>query len=287
MGILKYKIEQHLKNNNLDNCHQFGFTTQRRTTDSAYILSYLIEHSYRRKEMLIITSIDFKKAFDSVKRDKLLEVMKKYKIHSKVIDLIINVYKNDTTKLIKNNQTIDDIEIYSGIRQGCNSSTVLFLMITYLIIEELTKLNVGIRMGNMNLNALFFADDGLLMTNSIYDAQITINKLEEVGSLCGLDLNKEKSFHIININKNYITEINNIKVVKSIKYLGDTVNEGRNCFNDHIKAKIKKAKEMASMIMSVIARSTNKILIGKRYWKSVALPEILYRAEIMPFTKMK
>ena len=217
----------------------------------------------------------------------LLEVMKRYKIHYKVIDLIVNVYKNDTTKLIKNNQTIDDIEIYSGIRQGCNSSTVLFLMITYLIIEELTKLNVGIRMGNMNLNALFFADDGLLMTNSIYDAQITINKLEEVGSLCGLDLNKEKSFHIININKNYITEINNIKVVKSIKYLGDTVNEGRNCFNDHIKAKIKKAKEMASMIMSVIARSTNKILIGKRYWKSVALPEILYRAEIMPFTKMK
>ena len=33
MGILKTKIE-HLKNSDLDNNHQFGFTQQRRTTDS-------------------------------------------------------------------------------------------------------------------------------------------------------------------------------------------------------------------------------------------------------------
>ena len=39
------------------------------------------------------------------------------------------------------------------------------------------------------------------------------------------------------------------------------------------------------MIMSVIGRSANKILIGKTYWKSVALPEIMYGAEILSYTK--
>ena len=180
---------------------------------------------------------------------------------------------------------MDEINISSGIRQGCNGSTVLFLMITYIIIEELTKLNIGIKINNINLSTLFFADDGLLLTNNIANANSIINKLEEVGSLCGLDLNKEKSFNIININKDNITEISSIKVVRTIKYLGITINEGRSCFNDHKKLKIKKAKELASMIMSVIARSSNKLLIGKTYWKSVVLPDVLYGAEIIPFTK--
>ena len=74
-------------------------------------------------------------------------------------------------------------------------------------------------------------------------------------------------------------------MVRTIKYLGININEGRNCFNDHKKSKIKKAKELASMIMSVIARSSNKLLIGKTYWKSVVLPEVMYGAEIIPFTK--
>ena len=48
--IQKTKIEQHLKNNNLDNNHQLGFTQQRRTTDSVYILSCIIEQSYKKKQ---------------------------------------------------------------------------------------------------------------------------------------------------------------------------------------------------------------------------------------------
>ena len=75
------------------------------------------------------------------------------------------------------------------------------------------------------------------------------------------------------------------KYTITVKYLGITINEGRSCFNDHKKLKIKKAKELACMIMSVIARSSNKLLIGKTYWKSVVLPDVLYGAEIIPFTK--
>ena len=285
MGIMKTKIEQHLKNNNLDNNNQFGFTAQRRTTDSTYILNCIIENEYKKKQTLIITSIDFSKAFDSVKRSKLLEVMKKFKIHPKVIDLIINVYKEDSTALTLNSREIDRLPITSGIRQGCNGSTVLFLMITYLIIEELTKLNLGVKIRDFNVTTLFFADDGLLLSNSIQDTQTMLTKLGEVGGICGLEVNKDKSYHIININAENLNNIGEIKVVNEIKYLGIIINNGRNCFKEHKKSKITKAKELAGMIMSVISKSTNKLLIGKTYWKNVALAEILYGAELMPFTK--
>ena len=39
------------------------------------------------------------------------------------------------------------------------------------------------------------------------------------------------------------------------------------------------------MIMSVIAKSSNKMYIGNTYWKNVALAEILYGAKLMPFNK--
>ena len=66
---------------------------------------------------LIITAIDFKKAFDSIDRNKLLEEMKKFIIHPKVIDIIIKIYNNEKTILKKDNEEIDEIEITSGIKQ--------------------------------------------------------------------------------------------------------------------------------------------------------------------------
>ena len=74
-------------------------------------------------------------------------------------------------------------------------------------------------------------------------------------------------------------------MVQEIKYLGIIINSGRNCFKEHKRNKITKAKELANMIMTVIAKSSNKMLIGKTYWKNVALAEILYGAELMPFNK--
>ena len=285
MGILKTKIELHLKNNNQNNNHQFGFTQQRRTTDSIYILSCIIDQSYKDKQTLIISSIDFRKAFDSVKRDKLLDVMMKFKIHPKVIDLIVSIYKEDSTMLTDNNSIEENINITSGIRQGCNGSTVLFLMVTYIIIEEITKLQIGVKIRDINITTLFFADDGLLLTNNIRDTQTVLAKLEEIGGICGLNINREKSHHIININKNQINQINNIQVTNKIKYLGINLNEGKNYFKEHKIEKIQKAKELANMIMCVIGRSSNKILIGKTYWKSVALAEVMYGTEVIPLNK--
>ena len=145
MGILRTKIENHISKNNLTRDQQFGFTKQRRTTDSIYALIYAINHSKKYNYNLIITAVDFKKAFDSINRNKLLETMQKHKLHPKAIDIIINIYKNEKTVLTKENEFLDDIEITSGIKQGCNSSGTLFLLITYLIIDELNKMKIGFK----------------------------------------------------------------------------------------------------------------------------------------------
>ena len=42
---------------------------------------------------------------------------------------------------------------------------------------------------------------------------------------------------------------------------------------------------MANMMLSIINRSTNKLLIGKTYWKNVILPEILYGLDNIVYNK--
>ena len=87
---------------------------------------------------MYFTFIDFKKAYDSIHRGKLIEVLIRYKVHPKVIDIIVQMYEKDRTtiQLGKMKETID---VTCGIRQGCSISTLLFKMVTYSIIEELLE----------------------------------------------------------------------------------------------------------------------------------------------------
>lgn len=48
---------------------------------------------------------------------------------------------------------------------------------------------------------------------------------------------------------------------------------------------IEKAQKLANLTYSVIGKSCNKVLIGKTYWKNVALPSILYGTSIITLTE--
>lgn len=106
-------------------------------------MRYIIDDSYRRKEKLIVTSIDFAKAFDSINRGSLIKALMKYNIHPKLINIIANIYSEDATNIYFNGTKQAEMEITNGIRQGCNGSTILFLIITFVIIERLEKENIG------------------------------------------------------------------------------------------------------------------------------------------------
>ena len=54
---------------------------------------------------------------------------------------------------------------------------------------------------------------------------------------------------------------------------------------EHRDSKIKFARKMAGITFSIIARSCNKILIGKTYWKNVIIPSILSGGAVLDWTK--
>ena len=87
---------------------------------------------------MIVTSIDFSKAYDSIDRKKMIETMIKYKIHPNIIDNVSKIYQDDFTKIIIG-ENEENVNITSGIKQGCTGSTTLFKLITYEIIKESSR----------------------------------------------------------------------------------------------------------------------------------------------------
>ena len=115
---------------------------------------------------LFYAFIDFKKAYDSINRERLIEVLIKYKINPHIINMIVQMYEGDKTtiSLGKMKRTI---EVTSGIRQGCSISTLLFIMITFSIIEQLEEKGIMYEIDKFKSNSLWLANDTTLFANSI------------------------------------------------------------------------------------------------------------------------
>ena len=100
-----------------------------------------------------------------------------------------------------------------------------------------------------------------------------------------MELNKDKSKILIYNNKEKIEEIQGIKTTNEIKYLGLTVTNNRDCFNNQKQHNKDEATKYSNIIPAIIYRSCNRLLIGKTYWKNIILPKILYGSEVINYTK--
>ena len=103
------------------------------------ILRECIEDIYTEKENRWWQSNKLQKAYDSVKRETMVEIITELKIASKIIDFIVNIYREDSTKIQLEESKEIEIEVTSGRRHGCTGSIMLFKKITHKIMEEMRK----------------------------------------------------------------------------------------------------------------------------------------------------
>ena len=278
MALIREEIDQHLKDNNMRHDEQAGFTRGGNIMDNMIILQECVQETYRTKGSLFLVSVDFSKAFDSIKRETIVEVLKEYRVDERVIDLVVRIYVEDKTRIAIAEEELT-IDVESGIRQGCTASTTFFKMITYKVIEELKRRTRGMRVVGVKVSCLFYADDGMLVSDSKEEALNSVKVLQEVGLKYGLKMNESKTKCMIFNYRQVIGDLDGIEVVDELKYLGVTMKNERNVFGTHRSAMIEKIRKMSCLTSSVIEKSNHRVLIGKTYWKGVVLPSVLYGME--------
>ena len=128
---------------------------------------------------------------------------------------------------------------------------------------------------------MLHVDDTLTIAESIEGARRNIRIIVEEGKKYGLDINTEKSSILIYNTGEAPDNIEGIRTVNEIKYLGITIENKRDIFGKYKTQMIGKAQKMANLTYSVIGKSCNKLLIGKTFWKNIVLPSVLHGVAVV------
>ena len=132
---------------------QFGYKPGKGTRNATLCLRAIIEKCIEKQKDLYICFIDYVKAFDCVKHDKLTEFLERLDIDGKDTRLIRNVYYGQKAAIRINGEIGEWVDIQKGVRQGCILSPDLFTLYSEEALREIMTCD-GVHLGGTNYNNL-------------------------------------------------------------------------------------------------------------------------------------
>ena len=235
----------------ISNC-QFGFRSNRSTTDAIFILQTSINIS---SKPLFLCFIDLKAAYDWIDRDMLFKILD-IRLKSPILVKILKVFYTGTSAAIKGSKII--FKTFTGCRQGGLESPVLFNIYLDFVLrcvehEVLQKFpNTGLEYsfripghcstreqrsihglgGFQRLKMLLYADDIVLLCSNIAELSEIVNIYDKVFTRFGLKISTGKTetmaFNVAEDIKSKPSLISvggvALKNVLKFKYLGHMIN---------------------------------------------------------------
>jgi len=98
--------------------HQCGVRRNRSTIDHIYCIRQILEKKWENNESVHQLFIDFKKAYDSVRREVLYKIFIDFGIHRKLVNLI-KMNLTETYSSVRVGKNVSDrFSIRKGLKQG-------------------------------------------------------------------------------------------------------------------------------------------------------------------------
>ena len=215
-----------------------GFRPGRSCAQQIRILRRVLEGFRDYQLLLVVTFIDFKKAFDSINRKVMFAVLRHYGIPEAVVNAISVLYKNSKSALMVDGGLSDPFDVTTGVLQGDVLAPFLFVvLVDYRWKKVTSQLDSGIvthprrsrRHPAKSLNDLDFADDIALLESSISRAQAQLTKTAEAAADLGLVISAPKiEYMTVSCNPQPALQVygDPINHVSDFRYLGSMVASG-------------------------------------------------------------
>ena len=183
--------------------NQNGFRPGRSTAAHILALRRVIEGVYSQNRKAIIVFVDFKKAFDSIHRGKMLEILRKYGVPDKIVKAVEQLYLGTFASVLSPDGETDKFEIKAGVLQGDTLAPYLFaIVVDYAMRQAIrNKEDLGFMIQPSRssqypavcITDLMFADDIALLSQEIAQAQELLTRVEMEASKIGLYINAKKT----------------------------------------------------------------------------------------------
>ena len=281
---------------------QSGFRKGRGTTDQIFCVRQMIEKHIEHHDPLYMAFIDLKKAYDSVSRSLLFDILRAEGLPEKLVVLIEKLYAKTSLKVRIKQEIGKGVDISTGVRQGCVISPVLFnLFLNYILKQikpQLEERGVKLcyRIGDslfkldkegmleMNEWAFAYADDLVLMSDEKEKLHESLKIFDEAVADAGMEMSVAKTKVMQTGEGAEDISIDfgargTVKEVKEFKYLGSLItNDGS--MTREISERIGKAGGVfAAMRRNVFAVKAMSKEVKLRVYSASVLSVLLYGSE--------
>lgn len=264
---------------------QSGFRKGRSTIEQITALRLLIDRCKVRKKDVVVVFVDFSKAFDSVDRAALHQIIQLYGVPDRMAATIMSLYSGTNAFVRTPDGPTDSFNTSSGILQGDTLAPFLFVVVMdYVLRKALLPLNdiaFTISPSGGTLPALAYADDIAILANDLRGAERMVTSLAEVASTVGLHINFTKTevlaFCSSPIPDPPFSNFPNIKLCEDFSYLGSLMADSRVAFQHR-----RRLAWTATRSLTPIFNSSAPQLLKARLFQAVVEPILLYGCESWP-----
>ncbi|BHF78810.1 hypothetical protein SprV_0602192500 [Sparganum proliferum] len=307
--ILLNRLNNHLEQGLLPES-QCGFRRHRGTTDMIFAARQLQEKCQEMRTHLYSTFVDLTKAFDTMNREGLWKIMRKFGCPERFIEMVRQLQDGMMARVTDNGAVSEAFAVTNGVKQGCVLAPTLFsLMFSFMLMDAYRDERPGIRIAYRTdghllnqrrlhfqsrvsttaVHELLFADDCALSTTSEEEMQRSMDLFSAACKNFGLVINTQKTVVMHQPPPNSATASNappqisvdrtQLQVVDNFPYLGSTLS--RNTKNDdEVANRISKVSQAFGRLRSTVWNRHGLQLSTKlKMYTAVILPTLLYGAE--------
>ena len=230
---------------------QCGFRSGCGCVDMIFCARKLMEKAREHRSDLFMLFVDLRKAYNSIPRQALWQVLHKYGIPTQLIQLIQSLHEGIKAEVAVGGTTCPVVEVNNGLRQGCTIAPSHFNLYFNLVmgawrsrcqsigVDVLYKFGgklVGQRTRRplqTTVTELLFADDAVVVASGREDMERAAYVLDEVTTEWGMTTSLVKTKLLVvsedgseEAQQPIIIRGQPIEVVDAFKYLGAVV-EGK------------------------------------------------------------
>ena len=204
--VLQTRLDKILSLNNILKGANFAGLSGESTSTPIHVMNNIIEEAIEEKRELWIVYQDMKKAFDSVSMVSLKKALERIKLPTKLIEIVMELYKNRKLSVITEFGNTEFIEAGDGIDQGEVLSPLIWRIFYDPLLCRIQEAKLGYQMQSANLHkdidnseaiirveVLAYADDTTWLTCNQKDMQKTVDIAQEFYRLNDIEVNPNKT----------------------------------------------------------------------------------------------
>jgi hypothetical protein len=176
--------------------HQCGFQRNRSTTVHIFCIRQILEKKWQYNEVVHQLFVDFKKAYDSIRREILYNILIEFVISLKLVRLVKICLNETYSRVWEGKHLSERFPIKNGLKQGEALSPLLFNFALEYAIWRVQANQKGSKLNEMH-QLLVYANDVDILGGSIHTIRKNTDALLIASKEIGFEANAEKTKYMV------------------------------------------------------------------------------------------